>query len=289
MLLDGKDHSQGKGAYDWHGFKTAYKSFSYVLKTEPAGDLNFDHLMKARDICCKTSKTKENTHDHHGKDTPQTNHDFDWAGEHPGKYEGPVFRRYGCLECEHMKQLIAETPPEFMTVKHGKNSFAKTSTVAVCDDIERVRLKPKSIGQTKKYLKELIAKYNTEVLQLATNDEKLVRLATFLKEFAFLHPWGNGNGRFRTMIMNREVRRLGLGCGAMMYNNNKDLYFLKLETYIAKIKEGLSMYDRAVTSGISPWVDEAVVAKHKVEFAPEITMPGLLDCKAANTRKGSVE
>jgi len=280
MLLDGKDHAQGKGAYDWHDFKRAYKSMSYILTEKPDEEIKFDLLMKTRKICCAPEKL-----------TGTNQASFDWAGEIQGNYEGPVFHQYSCLECQHLKQIIAETPKAYMHVKKGKNSFAKEkhATANVCPDIASVNLKTKSVEKTQDLFKQLIHEYNSDIKTKVTREDKLARLATYLKEFAFLHPWGNGNGRFRTMMMNREVRRLGLGCGAMMYNNNKDLYYLTKETYIAKLNEGLSMYEQAMETGTSPWVNEDVVAKHKETFNPEITMPGLLACRAANWAKGSVE
>jgi len=281
MILDGKDHSQGKSAYNWHDFKNAYKSLAFMMKEKPDEPLSYDLLMKARKICCNPEKQSTA---------------FDWAAERPSAYEGAMFRGYACLECDHLKTIIDETPKAYMHVKKGTtNSFAKTQPKS-CDDIESVRLRPKSIEKTQKLFKELIHEYNQDIKTKVTDEEKLARLATYLKEFAFLHPWGNGNGRFRTMMMNREVRRLGLGCGAMMYNNNKDLYYLKKETYVEKLQEGIAMYHSAVKTGTSPWVDEAVVAAHKERFAPEKVMPGLMDCEAAQsvttgarTKKGSVE
>jgi len=280
MLLDGKDHTQGKSAYNWHGFSPAYKSLSFILAKKAGKDeLSYDMLMKTRKICCAKEM--------------ESNPTFDWAGMRQGHYEPPVFKNFGCMECEHLKQIIAEVPEEYMKVTKGTNRFAKTDNstkfAKTCGDIETVLLRPKSVKKTQHLFKELIAAYNKDMKTKVEKEEKIERLAQYLRDFAFLHPWGNGNGRFRTLQLNHEVRRLGLGCGAMMYNNNKDLYFLTKETYIAKIKEGIAMYDQAITTGQSPWVDPAVVENHKAQFSPEKVMPGLLDCKEANSKKGSIE
>jgi hypothetical protein len=279
MLLDGKDHSQGKSAYNWHGFSPAYKSLSFILTKKGKDELDYDMLMKTRDICCKKEM--------------ESNPTFNWAGMRQGHYEPPVFKNFGCMECEHLKQIIADVPEEYMKVTKGTNRFVKTDNstkfAKTCGDIESVLLRPKSVSKTQKLFKALIKDYNKDMKTKVTHEEKIERLAQYLMDFAFLHPWGNGNGRFRTLQLNHEVRRLGLGCGAMMYNNNKDLYFLTRATYIAKIKEGIAMYDQAISTGQSPWVDPDVVAKHKEQFSPELVMPGLLDCKEANSKKGSIE
>jgi len=270
MLLDGKDHVKGKDAYDWHGFDEAYKALKFLLTEKPEEPLEFEHLMKARHICC----------DH------AAGANFGWAGMKPVMYEGPVFRSYTCVECEHMKALIADVPAEFFKIGKGANKNLARSPSG-CKDYASVFLRPKSVSETQTKFKELISAYNSDVEKLTNKKDKLVRLAYYLKDFAFLHPWGNGNGRFRTMQLNHEVRRLGLGCGTLMYNNNKDLYYITKKTYIEKIEEGIAMYDKAMATGKSPWLDADLVARHKARFSPNITMPGLMNCRNAEYTKTS--
>merc|ERR1719265_2003378 len=143
------------------------------------------------------------------------------------------------------------------------------------------------VSEVKETYKQMMADYTADVDKLTTKKDKVVRLAYYLKDFAFLHPWGNGNGRFRTMQLIHEVRRLGLGCGTLMYNNNKDLYYLTKKVYIEKIEEGIAMYDKAAATGKSPWLDQEIVARHKARFSPNITMPGLMNCRNAEYTKTS--
>jgi len=270
MLLDGKDHVKGKDAYDWHGFDQAYKALKFLLQEKPEEPLAYPHLMKARHICCDHAEGRN----------------FDWAGMTANNYEGPVFRSYTCLECDHLKALIADVPKEFFKIKNGNNVNLARSPKG-CKEFSSVFLKPKTIENTQTQFKALLLAYNTDVEKLTNKKDKLVRLAYYLKDFAFLHPWGNGNGRFRTMQLIHEVRRLGLGCGTFMYNNNKDLYFLTKKTYIEKIQEGIAMYDKGVADGKSPWLNEDIVARHKARFSPNITMPGLMNCRNAEYTKTS--
>lgn len=275
MILDGKDHVKGKHVYDWHGFGAAYKGLDFLMKTQPDAALDYDHLMKARHICC----------DH--AESGAKGAAYDWAGTKAFNYEGPVFRSYTCAECEHMKSLLADVPIDLFKIKKGSNPNLNRSPKG-CSDYSSVFLRPKSVSETQTRFKSLIAEYNTDVEKLTEKEDKLVRLASFLKDYAFLHPWGNGNGRFRAMMLNHEIRRLGLGCGSFMYNNNKDLYYITKKMYVQKIKEGIAMYDQGIATGQSPWVDPAVVAKHKKQFDPNITMPGLMNCRNAEYTKTSL-
>merc|ERR1719161_586146 len=267
MLLDGKDHTKGKHAYDWHGFQFAYQAMHLLLTTEPDEPLEYEHLLKARRIVEKAS----------GR--------FGWA-KTALDYEGPVFNSYTCLECKFMKALVDDVPQEFFRFSQGKNRNSGRSN-ASCPDYKGVFLRPKPVSETQQKLKELLSAYNSDIEKLTTKKEKLVRLASYLKDFTFLHPWGNGNGRFRTMQLIHEVRRLGLGCGVFMYNNNKDLYFMLKKTYAEKIEEGIEMYERGMQTGTSPWLDADVVAKHKARFNPDDIMPGLSNCRKYEYTKTS--
>jgi len=275
MILDGKDHPKGKHVYDWHGFGKAYEGLDFLMQTKPDEPLEFAHLMKARHICCDNAEKG-------GKGDS-----YDWAGKTANAYEGPVFRSYTCAECSHMVSLLNDVPIDLFKIKKGTNSNTKRSPEA-CKGYASVLLRPKSVEETKTRFKSIVAEYNADLEKLSNDEDKLVRLASFLKDYAFLHPWGNGNGRFRAMMLNHEIRRLGLGCGTFMYNNNKDLYYITKKMYVEKIKEGIEMYNQAMATGQSPWLDPVVVARHKKQYNPNITMPGLMNCRNAEYTKTSL-
>merc|ERR1719161_2134735 len=186
-----------------------------------------------------------------------------------------------------MKALIDDVPRELFKISNGNNTHLEQNENA-CPDYSQVLLKPKSVKQTQKLFKEYLDAYNADMETLTIKTDKLDRLASFLKDYAFLHPWGNGNGRFRALMLNHEIRRLGLGCGSFMYNNNKDLYYITKKMYVEKIKEGIAAYNTAIATGKSPWTDEDVVEKHKARFNPNITMPGLMNCRNAEYTKTSL-
>merc|ERR1719161_2344645 len=185
-----------------------------------------------------------------------------------------------------MKALIDDVPRELFKISNGNNTHLEQNENA-CPDYSQVLLKPKSVKQTQKLFKEYLDAYNADMETLTTKTEQLDRLASFLKDYTFLHPWGNGNGRFRALMLNHEVRRLGLGCGVFMYNNNKDLYFLTKKLYREKIEEGIEMYNQALATGQSPWLDDAVVLMHKQRFDPDNVMPGLTKCRDTEYAKTS--
>eukprot|EP00746_Dinoflagellata_sp_MGD_P141811 gnl/MRDRNA2_/MRDRNA2_74859_c0_seq1.p1 gnl/MRDRNA2_/MRDRNA2_74859_c0~~gnl/MRDRNA2_/MRDRNA2_74859_c0_seq1.p1 ORF type:complete len:346 (-),score=65.93 gnl/MRDRNA2_/MRDRNA2_74859_c0_seq1:101-1138(-) len=272
MLLDGKDHKQGRNAYDWHGFEDAFRALKYLLRKDPDAPLSYDLLMKARKI------VEENQ--------PPSEH-FGWAGTKSARYEANIFKAYTCLECEHMKTLINDVPQKFFNITRGKNEH--NNSTEGCPDYASVFLMPKKEEDTQTLLKELIQQYNMDMEQLTEKTEKLARLASFLKDFAFLHPWGNGNGRFRCLMLNREIRRHRLGCGAFMYNNNKDLYYITKEVYQQKIEEGIAMYNKAIADGKSPWLHPKTVILHKQRFHPDKTMPGLTKCRTTEWKRGSFQ
>jgi hypothetical protein len=103
-------------------------------------------------------------------------------------------------------------------------------------------------------LENLIHHYNEKLKQCSNASQRLVVLAWFLQNLSFIHPLRDRNGRSRLLLLQFELRRLGIGCGTMMYNNGKNVYFDTLDTFVKKIKEGIKMYDVAISSGQNPWV-----------------------------------
>merc|ERR1719345_266878 len=63
------------------------------------------------------------------------------------------------------------------------------------------------------HLVALIAQYNKKVTKRDTDQGKIRALSNFLRNWAWLHPWSGGNGRIRNLVLQREIRQLGLGCG----------------------------------------------------------------------------
>eukprot|EP00747_Dinoflagellata_sp_TGD_P180481 gnl/TRDRNA2_/TRDRNA2_33014_c0_seq1.p1 gnl/TRDRNA2_/TRDRNA2_33014_c0~~gnl/TRDRNA2_/TRDRNA2_33014_c0_seq1.p1 ORF type:complete len:215 (-),score=26.37 gnl/TRDRNA2_/TRDRNA2_33014_c0_seq1:38-625(-) len=95
--------------------------------------------------------------------------------------------------------------------------------------------------------------YNLLVKKFSSATQRIIALAWLLQNLAFIHPLGDENGRSRLLLLQYELRRAGIACGTMMYNNGKNVYFDTLDTFVYKIEEGIQMYDAAMSSGQNPW------------------------------------
>jgi len=117
-------------------------------------------------------------------------------------------------------------------------------------------------------INNLFEVYNQRVHKADTGDERLEALASLLRNLAFLHPLHDRNGRSRMLLLQLELRRLQLGCGTMMFNNNKNIYFDELETFKEKIKEGMQVYQEAQAGGFksNPWQQTATLFRHFSRF-----------------------
>jgi len=115
-------------------------------------------------------------------------------------------------------------------------------------------------------LQTLFEKYNIKLAESSNKDDTLRALAYLLQNLAFLHPLGDKNGRSRLCLLQYELRRLGIGRGTFMYNNNKDIYFEPLDVYVEKIRGGISMYERAATTKSNPWLDDHEQKHHQETF-----------------------
>eukprot|EP00746_Dinoflagellata_sp_MGD_P155645 gnl/MRDRNA2_/MRDRNA2_85477_c0_seq1.p1 gnl/MRDRNA2_/MRDRNA2_85477_c0~~gnl/MRDRNA2_/MRDRNA2_85477_c0_seq1.p1 ORF type:complete len:330 (-),score=49.85 gnl/MRDRNA2_/MRDRNA2_85477_c0_seq1:155-1144(-) len=165
------------------------------------------------------------------------------------------------------------------TLKHDVVEGLPNTLVHMTWNAEQTCLQSIKIPKQKaprKLLQEIVNEYNEKLSQCGSDcgfDAKLSAVADFLRKFAWLHPFRSGNGRIRTMLLQREVKRLGLGCGAMMFNNNRDVYFFNRARYEAKIREGLEMYREAAETNQNPWTIPANRKKHFKTFTvpPEMS------------------
>lgn len=136
-------------------------------------------------------------------------------------------------------------------------------------------------------LAELTAEYNSQ-MSITPAHEALPVIAKFMKNIAYLHPLNNRNGRFRLMLLQFELRRRGIACGTMMWNNNKNIYFETVEEYTLRIQEGIDAFNEAQSSGFvsNPWQGQDAVQRHLSRF-PDTTNGTLEACwKSVGCQKG---
>lgn len=177
------------------------------------------------------------------------------------------------MECSDVQALLTNIPSYLYTYNELKTKNP------ICPKGLRAEIPQ---GDTKKQvLRRLISNYN-DALHSAlaggfAREQVFNALMKFTRSFAFLHPFENGNGRLRNMLLQRELRRLGLACGTMMFNYNKDAFVDGHERYSAKVKEGIEWFDWAIQNQKNPWLDNSTVAAHQEKFE---TLNGLEKCAA---------
>lgn len=86
-------------------------------------------------------------------------------------------------------------------------------------------------------------------------------------EFAYMHPFPDGNGRTRTMLLNLCLTSHG-GHPVIMYDNNHGMFQLNMSvsTYSETVLEGYCFWEAAVPAKWNPWDVEANVEAHNERF-----------------------
>ena len=120
----------------------------------------------------------------------------------------------------------------------------------------------------------------------SSSRQALEALGWLLQNLAFLHPLGDLDGRSRLLLMQHELRRLGIARGTFIYNNNKDIYFETLDVLTSKIEEGIQMYNKAAASGLNPWTDKFNVNRHAQQFGRPVDV-ALRACWVKNLNSGN--
>jgi len=101
----------------------------------------------------------------------------------------------------------------------------------------------------------LLEDYSKAVESNPLVDQALTALAVLMQNLAYLHPLADKNARSRLLLMQYALRQQGIACGTMMFNNNKNIYFDTALELANKIKEGISVYNKAFKTGfaVNPW------------------------------------
>eukprot|EP00746_Dinoflagellata_sp_MGD_P004248 gnl/MRDRNA2_/MRDRNA2_108187_c0_seq1.p1 gnl/MRDRNA2_/MRDRNA2_108187_c0~~gnl/MRDRNA2_/MRDRNA2_108187_c0_seq1.p1 ORF type:complete len:308 (-),score=61.61 gnl/MRDRNA2_/MRDRNA2_108187_c0_seq1:272-1195(-) len=116
-------------------------------------------------------------------------------------------------------------------------------------------------------LETLFNMYNSKLAVAKSARQQLTDVGWLMRNLAFMHPLVDRNGRSRLLLLQFELRRLNIACGTMLWNNNKDIYFETLDTYVAKLKEGIDAYKEADKSGNNPWQQESFATIHNARFS----------------------
>jgi len=129
-------------------------------------------------------------------------------------------------------------------------------------------------------LTQLLDTYNKQVHKFPGRDAEVLSIARLAQNLAFLHPLTDNNGRSRLLLIQYLLRQRHIGCGTMMYNNNKLIYFSSVSDYAKMLGEGIKVYDKASANNfsINPWDTTEVQNYHHAEFPTPVFMPDLKQC-----------
>jgi len=231
LVIDGKDAKNGPHAYGSE-FDEVLESLDFVLHQTGNDDLTWQLLMDIHSHCC--------------------------SKKHFRSYGWVPISDHGC-ECfdqmtsKDKDDVIRGIPNDFMV------SFKPTC---------HLPSNKMSSEEIQAKLSQILEQYNKDAKMVPREDKKqqITAIAMFLRKLSWLHPFKDGNGRFRTLLLQRELRHRGVARGAFMYNNNRDVFFISTDTYAAKIEEGIKMASLALERKSNPWVNQSHVEAHFEQF-----------------------
>jgi len=227
----------GPHGYDGDGFEKGLSTLPFVLgSTDP---FSWDLAKRIRNMCCST---------------------LPWRTDGPMPMNGQYADCFTRMDCKDQQAAISGVPKEWIHTTEGNQSGCLESISSFVPNRYVVELSLHDVL-------EEYAKDSKALLQEgASFHAKLDRLVQMLRQVAWLHAFRNFNGRFRTLLLQREIRYLGLGSGAAMYNNNLDVFFIDVNTYKKKIIEGIRMLDHSLKRNANAWLNPHYVHEHKKRF-----------------------
>lgn len=242
LMIDGKNADLGPHGYDGDGFEDALSTLPFLLgSTEP---FSWDLAQRIHNMCCSA---------------------MTWRTEGPMPMNGQYAECFTRMDCKDQQAAISDLPENWTKTQEGNQSGCFKS----------IRSWVPNRKKMKQTLKDVLSYYardsNALLKQGASFDAKLDRLVKMLRQVAWLHAFRNFNGRFRTLLLQREIRHLGLGSGAAMYNNNRDVFFIDANTYKEKILEGIRMLDLSLAGKANAWLNMTNIQGHKEHFPLTVT------------------
>lgn len=278
FYVDGKDAQKGPNASAWDGFDRIPKALKYIWEDDFSSSqqegLPMSELNKIHKLCCDG---------------------YDFRPYRQIESNPFVARCHSKLGCSTRQDLMGDVPGELTAGFRAHMGKCKAGSEGGAEEREYPELHDQTSevdvdhasekSQNEAKLKRLIADYNSKIATADTEESKMDVLTKFLRAFAWAHFWQNNNGRMRTLLLQREIRRLGLGCGALMFNYNRDVFVINVATYKRKIQEGIAKYDEMMRDRQNPWTVKANRERHLHEFAlpPEIRSHG--DCMYDDKKK----
>lgn len=274
VFIDGKDVKQGPHVYDWD------KKFFYRISALLSGiyDKEQSYLKKGSFSARKHELDIETIE----KIREQAYGDQIYTPPLDLAAKGIMPECTDLLHCDDVNALLKHIPENFYTFE----SINATDDGGSCKRGLRAQVPS---GEKRYFLINMTNEYNLRSQQILSEgaddmkDQLLENLVIFARSFAFLHPFQGGNGRTRNMLLQREIRRLGIGCATMMFNYNKDAFVEPHDRYLQKVRQGLEMFDLAVQTGKNPWKNQTVVDEYKAKFE---VLSGIEQCVNHHSKTG---
>jgi len=252
LVIDGKDAKGGPFVYSDSGFdKVLYDGLPFMLADSRAPDAQMLNELHAH--CCEG---------------------FGMRGTNDVPLDDFAPACFQSMNCAQRRDAIEGVPEELLRVVWDSpgpsGRCPKEIHVRKSTSHEQLRRQLDLLTETyTQSLSRLPATSSGAVVAqepLTAENPKLQALAAFLRGIAWLHPFLDGNGRFRTLLLQHEIRRLNFGPGAYMFNNNRDIFFESGAIYMAKIIEGIELAKEHWETGSNPWLDKEIVEKHLTRF-----------------------
>lgn len=227
LFVDGKDAERGPEAYGRDFVASMTRVWDYVQHDR--SELDVERLLVLQSKACPEHQPIRTGDSYVMKELPSCTR---------------------VLPSASLEELLQDLPQDVVGVTRGADGRVEA--------LYTRRMESKEVIH---HLNEIIDTYKANLL----SGRHQRALAVLLRSLAWLHPFTNCNGRLRTLLLQRELRYLRLGCGASMYNNNADIYFAATNTYERKMEEGLEMARLALESGEGPWTAPRR-ERHRAEF-----------------------
>lgn len=232
LFIDGRDSNKGALAYGRNYTESMLAAWKH-MQLNISQELTIQYIVDVHELACPATDIRDNG--------------------------SKVLMELPCMNSimndDLKKALLTDLPEDIVDVKFNDRG-----------SIDSILTKRFSRHEVCTHLANIIGEYNREQRRARQPQQKLRILAVFLRSLAWLHPFADGNGRTRTLVLQHELRRLGLGCGAMMFNNNGDIYFDTTDTYVRKIWEGQDAAAYALLHRQNPWSDAIRRASHAEAF-----------------------
>lgn len=140
------------------------------------------------------------------------------------------------------------------------------------------------LGHLQRYLDD----FNEKIAQVQPDDHvaRIKALALLKWRIAWLHPFFDGNGRTRELVVQRELCRLGYH-PVVSFDNNGELFYQTLQMVEDQLVEAFFLWEDAYALHCIPWTPD-LAKQHREKFgAQAIGLPDLCSSEMVHRQQTS--